>query len=31
MAPAKGSAKLVSVEHIKLHGDRASYCAHPRQ
>jgi len=31
MALAKGSTKLASVEHIKLHGDRASYCGHPRQ
>jgi len=31
MALAKGSPKLASVEHVKLHGDRASYCGHPRQ
>src|SRR5438045_6351547 len=28
---ARGSSALTGVEHIKLHGDRTTYCGHPRQ
>ena len=31
MAGRHGPSVVPNVEHIKLHGDKTTYCGHPRQ